>query len=63
MCPGGDGAAGGGGQTTLVTLTSTAAAGGETLNPTTLGNDAPSSSATPGGDRSDEAGVGNGQAW
>ena len=62
VCPGGGGAAGGG-QTTLVTSTSTAAGGAETPNPTTMGNDAPSSSATPGGDRSDEAGVGNGQAW
>jgi len=45
-----------------VTLTSTAA-GAETPNPTTIGNDPPSSSATPGGDRSDEADSGNGQAW
>ncbi|MCJ1251069.1 hypothetical protein MMC30_008300, partial [Trapelia coarctata] len=60
VCPAGGG--GGGGQTTMVTITTTAA-GAETPNPTTVGNDPPSSAATSGGDRSDEAVLGNGQAW
>ena len=58
VCPAAGGGAGG---TTFTTITtSPAGTAAETNNPTSIGNDAPVST---GGDRSDEAGASNGQAW